>query len=167
MSFSDEFWKIGKELTDIIETAPSHIMSLEKYLSFPALGNMHAAISQTLDDFNQALSTVKIFRQNYEDMKEANTIGADKYFHAKANAHSSQLGGAGQNMASFISNAREFTDIYKNLLVKRMSISDTIQDMIFDSAANVYGQVRGSANKNKDARSLVNYYRPRGLPEKY
>ena len=34
----------------------------------------------------------------YDDMKEANTIGADKYFHAKANAEVSQLGDTGENV---------------------------------------------------------------------
>ena len=31
-------------------------------------------------------TTVGIFAKNYFDMREANTIGADKYFHCKANA---------------------------------------------------------------------------------
>jgi len=44
---------------------------------------------------------------NYEDMKKANTIGADKYFHCMANCEAARRGPGGVLAAQVISNLRE------------------------------------------------------------
>lgn len=40
------------------------------------------------------------FFDNYTGMRDANTIGADKYFHCKANCSASQRGVSGQGTAN-------------------------------------------------------------------
>jgi RHS repeat-associated protein len=50
------------------------------------------------------------FQRNYRAMRAANTIGADKYFHCKANCEAAARGKAGQATARAISNIREYTD---------------------------------------------------------
>ena len=47
-------------------------------------------------------------------MKEANTIGADKYFRSKANCEALQLGDFGEITVKSISDLREFIDFLKN-----------------------------------------------------
>ncbi|WAR23471.1 SAA-like protein [Mya arenaria] len=42
------------------------------------------------------------------DMRRANTIGADKYFHARGNYEAARRGTGGRHAATLISNAREY-----------------------------------------------------------
>lgn len=46
-------------------------------------------------------------------MKNANTIGADKYFHSKANCDAAKRGLLGAIIATAISDLRELTDTIK------------------------------------------------------
>ncbi|MCL2162001.1 MAG: hypothetical protein FWH56_09010, partial [Betaproteobacteria bacterium] len=50
------------------------------------------------------------FIRNYRDMREANTIGGDKYFHCKANCEASKRGAYGKWTAEKLSNGREWFD---------------------------------------------------------
>ena len=115
----------------------------------------------------QIPNAVADFTKNYNDMKEANTIGADKYFHAKANSEAAQRGFLGKLTALFISNLREITDTFKNTLIKGMTLKDSLKDSKEDLEANKFGRTQGLNNPNKDSRELVDKYRPKGLPEKY
>lgn len=47
------------------------------------------------------------FIDNYNDMRDANTIGADKFFHCKASCEASQRGPIGGRTAEAISDTRE------------------------------------------------------------
>ena len=58
----------------------------------------------------EAAGTVNDFRRNYRDMVRANTIGADKVFHCRANCEGSSRGDFGESLSRGISNAREATD---------------------------------------------------------
>jgi len=115
----------------------------------------------------QILGTVNDFYRNYNDMKNANTIGADKYFHSKANCDGAKRGELGAIVAKGISDLREFTDFFKNLLFKGMSIEETIEDSKGDQEANQYGREQGRKHPNTDSSILVDIYRPNGLPEQY
>uniref|UniRef100_A0A9L0JF90 Serum amyloid A protein n=1 Tax=Equus asinus TaxID=9793 RepID=A0A9L0JF90_EQUAS len=83
----------------------------------------------------------------YHDMREANYIGADKYFHARGNYDAAQRG-PGAWAAKVISDGREnfqrFTD-------------RGAADSRADQAANEWGR------SGKDP----NHFRPAGLPDKY
>lgn len=50
------------------------------------------------------------FWGNYDDMRTANTIGADKFFHCMANCEAARRGTLGSVVASTISELRELTD---------------------------------------------------------
>jgi len=97
------------------------------------------------------------FWRNYSDMREANTIGADKYFHAKANYEAASRGPGGEYFAEHFSNAREVWD--RN--VKGYPRSDSLADQ----AANAYG--RSQAGVAPNGQTAAGPYRPNGLDPKY
>lgn len=115
----------------------------------------------------ESLGTISDFIRNYNDMKEANTIGADKYFHSKANCDGSKRGELGAEVAKAISDLREFTDLFKNVLVKEMTVAESLEDSKGDQEANEYGREQGRKYPNQDSSESVKIYRPNGLPEQY
>ncbi|XP_004711639.1 serum amyloid A-1 protein [Echinops telfairi] len=84
----------------------------------------------------------------YRDMREANYIGADKYFHARGNYDAAQRGPGGAWAAKVISNAREMVN---------GASGHGKEDSDADQAANAWGR------SGKDP----NHFRPAGLPDKY
>ncbi len=109
--------------------------------------------------FRQILGAVRDFGRNYFDMRDANTVGADKYFHAKANCEASQRGSNGEATAEVISDARETVDGH----IKR----DPDDAVIADQRANRAGRAAGRTNPSGNCAELVNSFRPNGLSEKY
>ena len=124
-------------------------------------------LDNCVDSLNQIVGTISDFIRNYNDMKEANTIGADKYFHSKANCDGSKRGELGATVAKAISDFREFTDLFKNVLLKGMTIAESLEDSKTDQEANEYGREQGRKYPNQDSRESVKIYRPNGLPERY
>jgi len=57
-----------------------------------------------------ALDVGRMFLQNYTDMREANTVGADRYFHCIANCKGARQGAYGFGISERFSNAREVWD---------------------------------------------------------
>ncbi|KAI2558995.1 serum amyloid A-2 protein isoform a preproprotein [Homo sapiens] len=84
----------------------------------------------------------------YSDMREANYIGSDKYFHARGNYDAAKRGPGGAWAAEVISNAREN--------IQRLT-GRGAEDSLADQAANKWGR------SGRDP----NHFRPAGLPEKY
>ncbi|NXB82470.1 SAA protein, partial [Donacobius atricapilla] len=85
----------------------------------------------------------------YNDMREANYKGADKYFHARGNYDAARRGPGGAWAARVISDAREFW---------QGSVSGRgAEDSRLDQEANEWGRRGGDPNR----------YRPKGLPSKY
>ncbi|XP_011679821.1 serum amyloid A-5 protein [Strongylocentrotus purpuratus] len=87
--------------------------------------------------------------RSYSDMREANTIGADKYFHARGNYEASQRGSGGRFAARVISDAREG---WQGGVSGRGA-----KDTQADQEANRWGRNGGDPNR----------YRPAGLPDGY
>ena len=85
----------------------------------------------------------------------------------KANCDAAKRGKIGELVAKGISDLREFTDLFKNVLVKGMSIAESLEDSAEDQKANEYGREQGKNNPDIDSDVLVDIYRPNGLPEKY
>ena len=85
----------------------------------------------------------------YREMREANTIGADKYFHAKGNYNAAQRGPGGKWAAEVISDVRE--------MLPFQSSGNRAADSILDKEANEWGRNGGDPNK----------YRPNYLNPKY
>jgi len=96
------------------------------------------------------------FGRNYQDMRAANTIGADKYFHCKANCEAAKRGMDG--LACFVSDAREWFD--ENVK------GDPATASAADQAANQYGRTQG-ASSSQSCQQICLPFRPNGLPEKY
>jgi hypothetical protein len=99
------------------------------------------------------------FIDNYNDMRDANTIGADKFFHCKANCEASQRGPIGGRTAEAISDTREWVD--QNIKGDPLSASQA------DQKANIFGRQQGSSNPQGDCRVLCSPFRPNGLDQKY
>ncbi|XP_015719668.1 serum amyloid A protein-like [Coturnix japonica] len=85
----------------------------------------------------------------YRDMREANYIGADKYFHARGNYDAARRGPGGAWIAKVISDAREG---WQSGVSGRGA-----EDTRLDQEANAWGRSGGDPNR----------YRPKGLPSKY
>ncbi|XP_034074422.1 serum amyloid A [Gymnodraco acuticeps] len=81
----------------------------------------------------------------YSDMREANTIGADKYFHARGNADAASRGEGGKWAAEVISNGREWV---------QEKMGHGAEDSAADQRANEHGRNGGDPN----------VFRPAGLP---
>jgi uncharacterized protein RhaS with RHS repeats len=101
----------------------------------------------------------KDFWKNYSDMKEANTIGADKYFHCKANCEATQRGEVGEQTAEVISDVREFVD--QNVKGDSEEASEA------DQEANKIGREQGKENPGGMCKDLCSEYRPRDLDKEY
>jgi uncharacterized protein RhaS with RHS repeats len=100
------------------------------------------------------------FMRNYLDMRQANTIGADKYFHCKANCEAAGRGLGGVFESSILSEIRELTDEY----IK----GDSPQSCDADRQANDYGRERGKNNSaNSSCQKICEPFRPNGLPSNY
>ncbi|MGP1517743.1 MAG: hypothetical protein ACTTJV_09010 [Ottowia sp.] len=76
------------------------------------------------------------FLRNYSDMRQADTINGDKYFHCKANCEASRRGKWGEATACTISSTREVWD--------RNIKDDTLEQSAKDEFANAYGRRFGS-----------------------
>ncbi|NCC21918.1 MAG: hypothetical protein EOM26_05570 [Alphaproteobacteria bacterium] len=81
-------------------------------------GPTHIAISRDIDKTPAAKNALLIFEKNRQDMIGANTIGADKYFHCKANYESARLGRGGEMDAYFLSAGRELSAILNRARVR-------------------------------------------------
>jgi len=96
------------------------------------------------------------FFKNYKRMREANTIGADKYFHCLANCEATRRGEGGEFIAKTISEVRELFDQY----IKRDAADECNQDR----ASNEAGR---NIDESKSCTEICNKFRPVGLDEKY
>lgn len=124
---------------------------------------MEKEIKSSLVDYyrkskvGQTVGTVSDFASNYDDMRDANTIGADKYFHCKANCEASKRGENGQKAAEVLSDARETFD--------QKVKGDKPAASVEDQKANKYGR---DSHKNHESCSDTCYpYRPNGLDLKF
>ncbi|CAO2632634.1 Serum amyloid A-1 protein [Lemmus lemmus] len=98
--------------------------------------------------FKEAIQGTRDMWRAYTDMREANWIGADKYFHARGNYDAARRGPGGAWAAEVLSDLRE------NI---QSLIGRGHEDSMADQEANRWGR------SGKDP----NHYRPRGLPDKY
>ncbi len=92
------------------------------------------------------------------NMRNANTIGADKYFHCKANCEAARRGSVGDAMACMISDTREWVD--QNIKGNPASASQA------DQLANSFGRGQGGRTILPCDVACI-FYRPNGLPAQY
>lgn len=132
--------------------------------------NSSNRVGETINKIDQASDFVVDFTlaaydftKNYMDMKNANWLESDKYFHSKANFDASRRGAGGEFFSIHFSNLREITD-------QRIK-GDSKSESEADQEANDYGRSRAKEYRKKQGK--VNYketipkYRPKSLPDKY
>ncbi|MFZ4878863.1 RHS repeat-associated core domain-containing protein, partial [Janthinobacterium sp. Mn2066] len=105
---------------------------------------------------NQIRGAVGDFLRNYNDMRTANTIGADKYFHCKANCEATQRGSIGKSAACVISDGREAVDQYIKM--------DPASASAADQVANQAGRSGASSGA---CETVCGAFRPAGLSNGY
>ncbi|MCW5725040.1 MAG: hypothetical protein KIS81_08775 [Maricaulaceae bacterium] len=100
---------------------------------------------QNQNPISQVVSAVSDFIANYNTMVEHNFIGADKYYHCAANCEAAQRGEIGESVANVISDAREVSDVMREIIDQTLGRSDNdfseyIQDAREDLEANEFGR---------------------------
>jgi RHS repeat-associated protein len=94
--------------------------------------------------------------RNYRDMRDANTIGADKYFHCMAHCQAARRGLGGRDASEFFGEGRELFDEY----VKR----DSRSECDADRRANKQGR---ESDPNTPCSEVCSPLRPNGLSPRY
>lgn len=107
------------------------------------------------------------FALNYKNMKEANTVGADKYFHAKANLEATKRGAGGKFISKFLSLFREIEGGIRSFKNKDKSFFSIIKDAKEDMIANDFGRKQGEKDTKLSNKILLKSLRPKGLENKY
>ena len=130
------------------------------------LGGINDIVSLE-DPMNTLYQTLGIFVTNYDEMKDANTIGADKYFHARANLESAQRGIVGETIAKLIGDLREWTDFYRNTHQKGYSPEESLKDIQEDLEANQEGRDLGRKYPQGNPYELLKHRIPQGFPDRY
>ena len=110
------------------------------------------------DDWYDPLQAVACFCKSYWDMRRANTIGADKYFHCLAHCCAAKKGA--RQTAVIIGLARELCDICR----KRDRLLEEFLDSMSDMEANQHGL---NCPKDKSCKGWCSKYRPKTLDPKY
>jgi hypothetical protein len=94
--------------------------------------------------------------RNYINMRDANTIGADRYFHCKGHCEAARRGDGGRDASELIGEAREQFD---------EKVKGSPQwDCNADRAANSQGR---SGNANISCKQVCGSLRPKGLNKRY
>ena len=101
--------------------------------------NIQQPITQQ-DPLQQVVGAVKDMIRNYVDMKQDNTIGADDYFHCKANYEAAQRGDYGAVTAQILGDEKEVVDYLKNRFYKGMPYSEALADYWHDKDVNNQGR---------------------------
>ena len=78
-----------------------------------------------------------------------------------------RLGETAEKTAKLISDIRESIDVYKNILVRKMSFEETMKDGKSDLEANEYGRKIGREYPAGSMKEFLDRYRPKGLGDKY
>lgn len=94
-------------------------------------------------------------------------IGADKYFHARANYNAAQQGIVGSVIAKMISDLREWTDNYRNINEKGYDSAFSLKDINEDQQANEEGRELGRRFPTSPAYEKLKHLMPKGFPERY
>lgn len=149
--------RIGAELPTFTDGPSIYVFARSaRSLNIDAMGLFELNFSQRAFQY---YGTIRDFGRNYRDMRRANTINADKYFHCKANCQATQRGPYGESAACAILDIREAFDQY----IK----GDPVSASEADQTANRYSRTRAAQSSNQACGAFCSYYRPSGLSEKY
>jgi RHS repeat-associated protein len=115
-----------------------------------------------VDDWYDPIQTINEFCKAYHDMVEANTIGADRYFHCMAHCNAAKKGGGGAALCLGL--IREGCDNVRNACTKKNRPLRQCLDSLGDIAANLHGL---HVAEHENCRDRCAIYRPPGLAAKY
>ena len=99
------------------------------------------------------------FWSNYRAMREANTIGADKYFHCKAHCQACRRGPTGFLASTIAAGGREYFDEHAK--------GDSSAPCDANQAANRSGCFGGLEGRERPCAEVCKQFRPRGLDPRY
>ena len=140
------------------------------------LNNMQRYNQETLNNtasingqspWQQVTGALQDMSRNYFDMRRDNTVGADDYFHCKANYEAASRGTWGEATTQIVGDAKERVDYFKNRIYKRLDYADALADFWHDKDVNEQGRrlVRNPLYSNsKDA---CQYQRVKDINERY
>ena len=111
--------------------------------------------------------TLGSFLTNFLEMKDADTHGADKYFHARANYDSAQQGPISELVAKIISDVRELSDADRNIREKKYTPEFSQRDIEEDQRANEEGRILGRMFPDIPAYEKLKHRMPKGFPLRY
>ncbi len=147
------------------QSAQSELSDLVSELQSSAGEFFSGAVNGIISEIATWDNALGDFASNYQDMKEANTIGADKYFHFKANCEAAQRDQ--EKIAEALSLARELIEGANNVIFKGYDLIEQIEDAKEDMEANKAGRECGQDNPDGDCGDMYPGERPKGLPDKY
>jgi hypothetical protein len=107
----------------------------------------------------QALGAVQDLLRNREDMKAANTKGADLYFHCCANCEAAKRGPVGTFVASELSDLREG--------IQWVTGRETPREAAADIRANLTGRGAPSQSGFTSCEEACAHLRPKALSDRY
>ncbi len=151
----------NSQLSDELDPLSTNNSSDQSRILSQILIPQNPVLGPSLDQAARAFqegAAISIFWRNYNDMREANWIGGDAYFHCKANCEAAQLGPYGAQMAEWLSNSREIFDQIKG---------DPAEASQQDQIANNSGRISGAYNPDGSCPDMCQQFRPEGLPNRY
>ena len=114
----------------------------------------------------QVVGAVADMTRNYFDMKRDNIVGADDYFHCKANYEAADRGDWGRSTATWLGNKKEDFDYYRNQ-IRGLSPMEASIDKIHDRKVNEIGRQRAQSGLYSNSRKACNSFRVKEINEKY
>ncbi len=116
---------------------------------------------------SQIGGAIQDMSRNYFDMKKDNTVGADDYFHCKANFEATQRGPYGETIAQNFGDAKERFDYFSNRLFKGVNFPNAYSDYFHDKDVNMQGRHQAKTGLYSNSRAGCNYFRVPGINDKY
>lgn len=127
-------------------------------------GPTEEKIKEKLTKDKKAGNAFGDFKRNRDNMIEARTKGADKYFHCVANYEAAERGWLGDIAASTLSTVREVSQSPK---IFKDGFIETTSNAIKDHKANRHGRNKARSKQYRSAKEACAIFRPKGLNEKY
>ena len=120
-----------------------------------------------LGNIKQSFGAAYDMSKNYFDMKKDCTVGADDYFHCKANYEATKRGQIGEKFAQNVGDAKEEFDFWDNQIRKGLSYQEAYQDRVKDKTINKIGRQKAKSGLYKNSKEACQEYRVDGINEKY
>ena len=163
----NEFDELVQEALNLQQDVKDMLASLFDQIKTKA-GKLYESFCQKIiDEASHWDNAAGDFARNYNDMRDANTINADKYFHSKANCEATQRGGAGEEIAKAISFLREIEEGTRKVIFEGENVIEQIKDANRDMDANKFGREQAKLYPGDACKILIDVLRPNGLPEEY